>query len=87
MDSCAAYEVHGRRALPQPILWWSERLTKSIGIGRGELNKEPTSSRKDRSVIRLAQRGRRPHERIEHRLRSKVERLITLSTSAVAVCC
>ena len=31
--------------------------------------------------------GRRIDQRIEHRLRSNVERLMTLSTSAVAVCC
>ena len=38
-------------------------------------------------AFRVAQLGRQFDERIENRGRSNVERLMTLSTSAVAVCC
>ena len=37
--------------------------------------------------IRLAKPGRRLSQRVEHRLQINVERLMTFSTSAVAVCC
>jgi hypothetical protein len=38
-------------------------------------------------VVRVAKPGRRLRKHIEHCCKSKVERLITLSTSAVAACC
>ena len=41
----------------------------------------------DRRHVCFAKSSSRFHERLQHSLRSKVERLMTLSTSAVAVCC
>ena len=48
--------------------------------------KQPPFAARSRHVG-LAQERPTFDQRIEHRLQSKAERLITLSTSAVAVCC
>ena len=41
----------------------------------------------DECIFGLAQFNGRSNQRIEHRCKSNAERLMTLSTSAVAVCC